>query len=182
MILAPLTDRLKSHFEKAALCFSDDAAALRRVLLVGGLFECGERQELALSDRFKLAQALRACQAKGARIAEDPQIIVNNLIYGDDFLRRPGSGYDLVVFSHIYFSPEPPRNRCNRPRCASQSSLAHETGAWHRALVRSDARFAVNVHVNKSELPTGLLARAPYRGIGEAHISRGFHFDVLQRV
>ena len=88
---------------------------------------------------------------------------------------------DLVIFCKIYWDPHNSLSgRVIDRSHIRQSPHSNKEGAWHRALMATGARFAVNVHKKEVELPTEFVNRAPFLSL-VSEKQGDLYYDFLAR-
>jgi len=132
------------------------------IVLVGAMFAPGSTDTLSRSDDAYLSWIINAGARQGIRFAANMNVRVCNLVYGSDFLKGDLQT-KFAAFCMIYHEPKASLANVIDRRFYKQSSESTVEGAWHRALMRTGAQWAVNIHANNVELPTDFIAREPYR-------------------
>lgn len=178
----PLVEVCVSAFARAVLnrCAQPAEDAVDDILLIGARLDLANKDVLCANDDRYLGLIIQEGTKQGIRFARNPYVRVCNLNYGADFLKStlPTS---LAAFCMIYYKPGVQTDRQMIDRSLyRQSDLCAKDGSWHEALMRTQARWAVNIHANDVELPTGFIARDPFRLV---HTSRqgGRHLDFVCR-
>lgn len=159
-----------------------------RVMMVGALMNAGANGANVLrenDDRY-LAAVVKAGPQLGVRFAKDVDVRVCNIRMGGDFLAAAqGIGddarADMVVFCYVYYNQRGSSDRIDRT-LYTQSERAFVDGAWHAALMATQAARAVNIYATGEELPTELLVRDPFMlSHKQMQCTGGKVMDVLAR-
>lgn len=170
-----------SHFSRNALhkCAVADASNTD-ILLVGAFADRENRDMLDAGDDQYLGHIFPELAGEDVDLSDQPEVSVSNFIYGHNFLKMPASAH-VVVFCKVNYDPYN-RDRANQidRRLYKQCVDTAVEGIWHRALLATGARYAVNVHRNDIELPTGHLARTPFKLFKTVHRG-GMVYDFLAR-
>lgn len=150
---------------------------VKEVLLVGGLREGTDLSRLSRNDECYVSDIVTLLPRFGGHLAPDARLQLCTLP-SMDFLDTQQRA-DLVVFCKVFFHPNFSSSSQMIDRSLyRQSPRCHEAAAWHAALTRTQAHFAVNVHKNEVELPTPFLDRRPYEMRGSIGFG-AMTYDVL---
>lgn len=137
---------------------TDHPDGINTLLMVGAT--PGDRNN-SISDEIYFMALIDFCIRHNLPVNRSATAEVCNTENGMDFLTM-STPFDAVLFCYIYYN-----SRERNVRHNGQSPLAYKEGAWHDALQRTGAKLVGNIDDSKFELPTGLLAKAPYRLVGD---------------
>lgn len=150
-----------------------DVAPVKRFLMVGAEIAANE---LWITDQSYLRMFIRMLDVQGIPVSDAPEIIALNLNYGHDFLKNPVEA-DVCSFNYLFYHPAAVAHTAKG--FTNQSALSAHTALWHEQLLKTGARFAFNVHGGGSELPTDIIAQAPYEYVAQQW--NFVYFDMLAR-
>jgi len=186
MLPVRTNDSLKKALKSAAPS-GRAGEPVRSITMVGAFLEEGFACELSPADESYLLKIFDICAENSIPIAEDVEINITNLFYGDhhDFLEHP-EPTDMAVMSYLFYDPIALARHNGKESFfigTLQSPHANDPNRWHNALVNTGARYAFNIvgGLREHELPTEFLERAPYRRIDTTLGFPGLEYDLLAR-
>ncbi len=156
-------------------------ADIDSILMVGALSRCDSTVDLSDNDDRYLAAIFEEGARLGLRFARQVRVIASNIVYQSNFVRDEMRA-PLVAFCMIYYNPGGTEQGAIDKRYYRQHPENFVDGAWHRALMRSGAGWAVNVHAEDRELPTDFIARDPYSVVHSTPLGQNRRMDFVRRL